>query len=275
LQLSTSFHPETDGRSERTNKTVVQVLRQYVSRQQKDWTSHLPTVEFSINTAVNESTGLSPFQLVLGFQPTFAPTSTSSTVPDVEWTLEVREQRIEEARDALAAAKVRQAQQANKKRNDEPTFAVGDLVMVDSSDRRSRYKTRTQDSRAAKLFPRWDGPYKVIEAYPQTSNYKLDLPTGDRAHPVFHSSKLKAYKLNNPATFPSRHPPRPEPLDVEGEKQFVVEAIVDEKGRGRARRYLVKWVGYPDSENTWEPAANVEDTEALDGWEEKKRRGEV
>ena len=73
LQLSTAFHPETDGRSERTNKTVVQVLRQYVSRQQKDWTSHLSTVELAINLAVNDSTGASPFELVLGFQPSISP----------------------------------------------------------------------------------------------------------------------------------------------------------------------------------------------------------
>jgi hypothetical protein len=147
--------------------------------------------------------------------------------------------------------------------------------MVDSSDRRSRYKTRSQDCRAAKLFARWDGPYEVVECFPDSSTYRLNLPFADRSHPVFHASKLKAYHPNNVDDFPAREPPRPEPMDVEGEEEYIVEAIVDEKGRGRSKKYLVKWRGYPESENTWEGAANVEDTEALDVWTKRKEGGEV
>ena len=277
LQMSTAFHPETDGRSERTNKTTIQVLRQYVSRQQKDWTAHLSTVEYAMNMARNDSTGVSPFELVLGFQPNVLPppTSTPSSVPAVEWTLATRQEKIKEARDALAAAKVRQADQANRRRGDEPTFTKGDRVMVDSSDRRSRYKTRNQDSRAAKLFPRWDGPYEIIDAFPETSTYRLALPPGDKAHPVFHSSKLKIYHENDPEKYAHRELPRPDPIDIDGGQEWVVEAIVDEKGKGRNKRFLIKWEGYPDSENTWEPAANVEETEAMEIWEERRRRGEV
>lgn len=277
LQMSTAFHPETDGRSERTNKTAVQVLRQYVTRQQKDWTSHLATVELAINLAENESTGVSPFELVLGFQPAVSPPvdSSPSRVPAVEWTLEVRKQQLQAAKDALAAAKVRQAEQANRRRAPEPDFKKGDKVMVDSADRRSRFKTRSQDSRAAKLFARWDGPYEVEEVYPGTSTYRLALPASDRAHPVFHASKLKRYIENDGEVYAHREPPRPEAIDVEGEKEWVVEAIKDEKGRGRNRRFLVKWLGWPDNQCTWEPWSVVEDLEAMDEWEEKKRRGEV
>lgn len=277
LQMSTAFHPETDGRSERTNKTAIQVLRQYISRQQKDWTTHLSAAEYAMNMVKNDSTGVSPFELVLGFQPSVLPppSSTPSPVPAVEWTLAAREGRIREARDALSAAKVRQADQANRRRGDEPTFEKGDRVMVDSSDRRSRFKSRTQDARAAKLFPRWDGPYEILEAFPENSTYRLALPATDKAHPVFHASKLKVYNENDAKKYAQREPPRPEPIDVEGEQEWVVEAIVDEKGKGRHRRFLVKWQGYPDSDNTWEPLANVEETEAMDVWEEKRRRGDV
>ena len=274
LQMSTAFHPETDGRSERTNKTVIQVLRQYVSRQQKDWTTHLSTVELAINLAVNDSTGSSPSELVLGFRPSISPrpSSKSSGMPAVEWTIETREQRLKEARDALAAAKVRQAEQAKWRRGDEPTFKKGDKVLVDSSDRRSRFKSRSQDARAAKLFARWDGPYEVEEAFPETSTYRLALPASDKAHPVFHSSKLKRYIANNPTLYAEREPPRPGPIDVEGEKEWVVEAITDEKGRGRNRRFLVKWLGWPEDQSSWESLSTVEDLEALDAWEEKKKQ---
>ncbi|GAA5826141.1 hypothetical protein JCM3770_004056, partial [Rhodotorula araucariae] len=116
-------------------------------------------------------------------------------------------------------------------------------------------------------FPRWDGPFKVAEVFPDTSTYRLSLPPGDKAHPVFHASKLKLYCANDPLLAPHREAPRPELIDVEGAAEYEVEAIVDERGRGTGRRYLVKWVGYPPSDNTWEPRWNVEDTVALDEWE--------
>ncbi|GAA5972537.1 hypothetical protein JCM11641_001890 [Rhodosporidiobolus odoratus] len=270
LQMSTAFHPETDGRSERTNKTVVQMLRQQVSRQQKNWVRFLPSTEYGINSAVNDSTGYAPFHLVLGFVPSLLPLPSSppSSLPAVESLITERTATISDARDALAAAKVRQAEQANKRRGPEVGFEVGDLVMVDSADRRSRYKTKGGDSRAAKLFPRWDGPYPVEQANPSTSTYRLSLPPSDRAHPTFHSSKLKRYTSNDPSLYAEREPPRPEPIDIDGAPEYVVEKITDEKGKGRNRKFLVKWAGYPDSENTWEPLSNVEDTEAMDVREE-------
>lgn len=267
LQMSTSFHPETDGRSERTNKTVVQVLRQYVSRQQTDWRRHLAVAEFSVNSAINDATGKTPFEVVLGYNPSLLPSALVSTaVPAVDDLVEERKIRIQEVRNALAAAKVRQATQANKERGEEPQIAVGDLVMVDSRDRRMRYKSRRGDGRAAKLFARWDGPYRVLEANVDTSTYRLELPQDDRAHPVFHASKIKPYNVNDKDDFAGREEPQPEPIDIDGEQEWKVERIVDEKGRGARQRFLVKWDGYSDNDNTWEPLKNVEDTVAYDDW---------
>ena len=53
LQMLTAFHPQTDGRSEKTNKTAVQVLRNLVLRTQKDWVCHLLQTEFAINAATS------------------------------------------------------------------------------------------------------------------------------------------------------------------------------------------------------------------------------
>ncbi|EGU13055.1 hypothetical protein RTG_00710 [Rhodotorula toruloides ATCC 204091] len=86
--------------------------------------------------------------------------------------------------------------------------------MVDSSDRRSRYKTRSLDARAAKFFPCW-----------------ADRTTSSR-----HSRSREITS----SSFRLATPPRLEPLDVEGEKEFIVELIVNEKGKGRTQRYLVK-----------------------------------
>jgi len=275
LQMSTSFHPQTDGKSERANKTVTQLLRAVVNRSQQDWADRLTAVEYAMNATVAESTSKIPFELVLGFTPRITGGSgAASNLPAVDDFASDRKAAVSDARDALIAAKVRQAEQANRQRTDEPTIGVGDEVMVDSSDRRARFKTADDGSRAAKLFPRWDGPYKVISTHPAQSTYRLALPPSDKTHPVFHVSKLKLYKPNDPALFPNREPERPPPVVVEGEEEFTIEHIVEERKVGRGKQYLVRWKGYPESDNSWEPARALQDTEALARWEEGRKERE-
>ncbi|SCV70790.1 BQ2448_3552 [Microbotryum intermedium] len=272
LSMSTSFHPETDGRSERTNKTAIQALRAVVNRQQNDWVRHLANIEFAINASVNASTNKSPFEVVLGRSPRLLPTSLNRPdLPDVPAASDLISERkavLVEVRDALAAAKVRQAEQVNRHRRPEPDIAVGDLVMVDTRDRRLRFKTGYRKS--AKLFDRFEGPYKVIATNAATSNYTLQLNEDDRSHPTFHVSKLRRYRPNNPVNFPNREPARPKPVLVDGQEEWVVQEILEEKARGK-KRYRVWWEGYPQHEATMEPRENLVGTEALRRWELKKR----
>lgn len=279
LQMSTAFHPQTDGRSEKTNKTAVQVLRGLVSRSQTDWVSHLGATEYALNAMVNSATGQSAFDLVLGFTPSLSPrVGTPVDVPAVEELLAAREAKLSAARDAMAAAKVRGAEQSNKKRGEEPDWKVGDLVMIDTKDRRARLKeghggTGVRTRRSAKLLARWDGPYPITEVFPEQSQYKLKLSANDKSHNMFHVEKLKAYVPNPSADFPSREPPRPDPILVADEEEFFVEAILDEKGVGRNRRFLVHWRGYPHSDDSFEPLSSIKDTVAYDEWEKKKKLG--
>ena len=82
-----------------------------------------------------------------------------------------------------------------------------------------------------------------------------------RIHNVFHVTLLEAYRgdLNNPAIN------RPRTVVVEGEEEWEVEKVLDERTKGRAKRkqYLVKWVGWPDSHNTWEDDENLENASDL------------
>jgi hypothetical protein len=63
LRFSTAFHPQTDGQSERANRTLEEVLRHFVSPRQDDWDDHLDLAEFAINDSVSPSTGYTPFYL--------------------------------------------------------------------------------------------------------------------------------------------------------------------------------------------------------------------
>ncbi|RXW14161.1 hypothetical protein EST38_g11695 [Candolleomyces aberdarensis] len=81
LKMSSAFHPQTDGASEQTNKTVIQALCFHVERDQKGWVRALPKVRFDIMNMVNSSTGFSPFQLKSGFSPRVIPPFNSSAEP--------------------------------------------------------------------------------------------------------------------------------------------------------------------------------------------------
>lgn len=82
LSMSSSFHPETDGSSERSNKTVNQAIRYHVDRQQKGWVRALKLIRFNIMNTVNASTRFSGFQLRMGRSPRIIPLLVPTQLPD-------------------------------------------------------------------------------------------------------------------------------------------------------------------------------------------------
>jgi hypothetical protein len=124
------------------------------------------------------------------------------------------------------------------------------------------------------LFPRWDGPYPITEAFPEQSQYRLDLGPEDKLHNMFNVDKLKLYVTNDVEKFTDREPARPEPVIVGGGEEYFVEAIVDEKKCVHGKRlFYVHWAGWPTDTNTWEALENVEETEVFDVWEKSREAG--
>ncbi|KAJ8482179.1 hypothetical protein ONZ51_g5513 [Trametes cubensis] len=113
LKLSTAYHPQTDGSSERTNKSLIQALRYHVSRNQTGWVRALPRVRFALMNTNNASTGFSRFHLHLGRSPRLLPPLSApppeSTPPtfDADRLLRQIETDVFEARDNLFLAKSR------------------------------------------------------------------------------------------------------------------------------------------------------------------------
>jgi hypothetical protein len=278
LKMSSAYHPETDGSSERTNKTVNQLLRFHVDRNQKNWLSALPRVRFCIMNTINTSTGFSPFQLKSGFSPRLLPpivprNETDTTQEDLEAQMLAIDliSRIQtdvhDAQDNLIEAKTRQAHHTNAHRGPEKPYAIGDQVMLSTKNRRNEYK-RKGEKRVAKFMPRFDGPYHIIAAHPEKSTYTLQLPNSSRMFPGFHASQLQPYHENDASLFPNREPARPGPILTEdGTEEWHIDKIVDERRRGRGTQYLVRWSGYGPESDDWLPRSELEDTEALDIWE--------
>jgi Chromo (CHRromatin Organisation MOdifier) domain len=89
---------------------------------------------------------------------------------------------------------------------------------------------------------------------------KLSLPSGTKAHPVFHASMLRPYV---PDTTGERTPPPPQPVIVDGFEEYEVEQVLAHRRRRNQTQYLVKWKNYPVSDASWEPHSNLEGIEAL------------
>lgn len=146
LKMSSSFYPETDGSSERSNKMVVQALQFHVQQNQKGWACALPRVCFDIMNSLNESTGFSPFQLHIGRAPQIIPplfdnaVTAASTImglsaSDATALLTRIELDTLEAQDNLTLAKISQVHHANKHRGPEIIYQAGDRILLSTLHR--------------------------------------------------------------------------------------------------------------------------------------------
>jgi hypothetical protein len=268
MRLSTSFHPQTDGQSERTFRTLQQMIRGFVNTLQTNWDIYLPCFEFAFNNSVNGSTGYSPFELNGTIDPlTPAAQFAQDCVPSsgyapVDAYFTRLQNSLATAYDNIATAQDRMSKQANKsRRHDE--FKVGDLVWLSTENLKlANFGT------AKKFLPKFVGPYKVLEVSQEALNYKLELPSLWKIHDTFHISLLRRFVPNDDDLFPERTQPPPPPVLVDGEQHFEVEAILSYDSR--RDRYLVQWVGY--SEPTWEKSEYITNGSCSDALAEYERR---
>lgn len=189
FHMTTAFHPQANGRSERTNKTVGQILRTFTSRRQGKWLDALAALKFAINGVLNVAIGKSPFELIFGRssgmfspdQPTDGPTS-------LEKWVELREQVWASARESLWTSRVQQAVHHNKRCREAPHLPPDSWVLLNSSDWRGKHTGGVN-----KLWEKFEGPYRVIRSFNHDQNLEIELPLGDKRHPVFHVLKVKPF----------------------------------------------------------------------------------
>lgn len=249
LAMSTAYHPQTDGQTERANRTIEDMLRGFVGPRQEDWCKYLSMIEFAYNNSLQASTVHTPFFLNHGRHP-LTPLSSAvprrSLNPAVSEWVEALQSALGNAKSNLSSAQQRQKAHADKHRRDH-SFQVGDQVLL------AARKNQLPPGLSSKLSAKYYGPFPIIAAVGDHA-FRLELPETVDIHPVFHVSQLKPYvSSSTPAVVTS---PPPLYADKRG-GIYEVETILAKKKFGRSWRYLVKWTGYDDSENTWEPLANV------------------
>jgi hypothetical protein len=251
LRFSTAFHPQTDGQSERANRSLEEFLRHFVSPRQDDWDEYLDLAEVAVNDSISPSTGYSPSYLALGQHP-LSPLDTAVIdvlVPAAQSSVSDMVDTLQHARTKLEEARMRMAQSANARRRD-VTFNVGDKVRLSTAN------LSMPSAISRKLAARFIGPF-VVERVVNHVTYRLKLPASLKIHPVFHVSMLQPWRVDS--EFPAHQPAltRPPPVDV-ADHRFLVEQLLDKRTRGRRVEYLVRWEGYGPEDDLWEPAHHID-----------------
>ena len=261
LMMSTSFHPQTDGVTERMNRVVNAVLRAVIKPDQSDWCEKLPLVEFAINSSVNKSTGYAPFELNYGYIPTLRgllDRVPSSIKPGVRHYAERAQSCLLAAHDAIIAARISQTYHANRRRREEPAYGVGDRVWL------STEYLAMPKGRVRKLLPKFIGPFVVTGVDRTMSNYQLDLPDEMKSRHIrnrFHADRLRPCLENDGDLFPGREAKFYYDYGTPEEEEWYVDAIIGHAWEGRKIRFRVQW---SLGDTTWEPYEHCKDLVALD-----------
>ena len=190
LKFSTSCHPQTDGQTEVTNRTLGTLLRVLAKKSTKGWDELLSHAEFAYNRAPSKATGLSPFQVVYGFNPCTPIDLTPLPTPTkFSWEAEKRVKEIQELH-AQVRARIERVNDQTKdrvnKHRKKVHFEPGDLVWIHLR------KERFPSKRRSKLLPRSDGPFKILERV-NPNAYKVDLPGEYGVSATFNVADLRPY----------------------------------------------------------------------------------
>ena len=239
LRMSTAYHPQTDGQTERANQTLETYLRHYVNKRQNNWVTLLPMAQLTYNDKLSGTTGMTPFFANYGknangfLQPREGPNADKALVK-AEELKEVHKK----LRDIIKDSNEKVRLQADKNRKDGPQLKEGDKVYLLTKNMKTKRPSKKLDH--VKV-----GPFLIVERRGPV-NYKLELPKGSKRHPVFHVSLLEPADPSTPVQDSFQY-------ETEEEDEYEVEKILDQKGQ----KYLIKRKDCDDTENTWEPLKNL------------------
>lgn len=268
LTMSTAFHPQTDGQTERSNRTLEEMIRAYVNWSHNDWDQHLSVLEMAFNNSKQASTGHSPCYLNYGHEIQLPLDhaihgARSCKNPEAAERITRLKKSIDEAKKNIRKAQQRQSEYVDPHRRD-IEFHIGDQVMLSTANLRMIGKHRTP-----KFVSRYIGPFKVIRVVNKNA-YELELPKPMQIHPVLNVSLLKKYhdgSMSHPDRSKPVDRPLPDVVHEDGAEIYEVERILASRGAGARLEYLIEWKGYPIWEASWVRAKDIDADEAVHEFE--------
>jgi hypothetical protein len=249
IDLSTSYHPQTDGQTERTIQTLEDMLRACVIEFGGSWDDHLPLVEFSYNNSYHTSIQCAPYEALYG-RKCRSPLSwlevgdSQLTRPDI---VQETTDKIKTIQERLKAARDRQKSYADNRRKP-LEFQVGDKVLLKVSP----WKGLIRFGKKGKLSPRYIGPFVILERIGPVA-YKLNLPQELSAiHDTFHVSNLKKCLAEESLVLPLEEVRVNEQLHVTEEPVEVLDREIKRLRRSKIPIVKVRWNSKHGPEYTWE-----------------------
>jgi Chromo (CHRromatin Organisation MOdifier) domain len=237
--LSTAYHPQTDGTTERVNQEIEAYLAIYCHSHPETWKKSLATLEFTHNNRRHADWPKTSFEIIQGESPKALPLTYENTkFPSIDDKVK---QMMADRDEALAAHELARTRMAERRQNTFIPFTIGQKVWLDSQNIKTNYHK--------KMTPKREGPFEIEEVLGPVT-YRLKLPNTWKIHNVFHAVLLKPYVETE---VHSENFSWPIPDILNREEVYNVETILKHRRRGRSYQYLIKWEGYPISEALWEP----------------------
>ncbi|GJX27478.1 putative reverse transcriptase domain-containing protein [Tanacetum coccineum] len=247
--MSTAYHPETDGQSERTIQTLEDMLRACVIDFGKGWVKHLPLAEFSYNNSYHASIKAAPYEALYGRKcrsPVCWAEVGEAQLTGPELIQETTE-KVVLIKQRMQAAQDRQKSYADRKRKP-MEFEVGDRVMLKVSP----WKGVVRFGKRGKLNPRYVRPFKVLAKVGKVA-YKLELPQElSRVHHTFHVSNLKKCYSDEPLVMPLKGVHIDDTLQFVEEPVEIMEREIKRLKRSRIPLVKVRWNSRRGPEFIWE-----------------------
>ncbi|GJR67553.1 putative nucleotidyltransferase, ribonuclease H [Tanacetum coccineum] len=244
-----TFHPQTDGQSERTIQTLEDMLRACALEWTGSWDEYLCLVEFAYNNSWHASIKAAPFELLYG-RKCRAPIcwdEVGERLIEGPELIEITNEKVAVAKEKLKEARSRQKSYADKHRRD-LEFQVGDRVFLKVSPFRGVKRFGIK----GKLSPRFIGPFEILERIGEVS-YRLALPPQlSHVHDVFHVSLLRGYHYHplHVASYPF------DQIQPDMSLSEEPESILDRQERVMRNKVIpfvkILWKNHPEREATWE-----------------------
>jgi len=228
-KLSTAFHLQTDGQTERMNQELEQYLQFFVEHRQKDWPEWLAAAEFAVNNKVHMATKVSPFMANYGKELRMGgDIRRKGKVESATVFVERMKKVQEEAEAVLRKTQEEMKKYVNRGRKESEVWKEGDQVLLSTKD--LVFKERP----SKKLTERYMGPY-AIEEVVLLNAVKLQLPSSMRIHPVINVSRIVRYKEQ----VKGQKMEEGKPVEIEGVEEWEVEKILNKKKIRGVKKYLI------------------------------------
>ena len=247
-RLVTPYHPRANGLAERTVQTSTTIIKKLLEGEHSKWSSYLPVTQLAINIKISPLHDSSPFALMFGrrfaglrdFTQAEAQAMSEKQIMDhMQWMNQIIYPHVAEkvrARQEVGVEKFAQSHHIKDSR-----LRPGTMVMA------------LDPTRASKLDPRYEGPYKILRCN-RGGAYEIQDMTGETLKRRFPPGALK--QVSNKL--------------AEQDPVYEVQAILEHRGPAHAREYLVRWKGYTNAHDSWEPSSHFEQQRIIaDYWDRR------